>query len=250
MYNIFVIGSYRDMHEEYRKWHSASLNQETEMLIFGREGMPVVLFPTSQGRYYQNKDMGLIDAVRWFVDEGKVRIYCPDSIDSQSWYNKSVPASVRAYNHTCYDRMILEEIVRPAQAETGVARIATAGCSFGGYHAVNFAFRHPEMVSYVYSMSGIFDISRFTPDGFDDNVYFNNPMDYVGEDKDPNLWQMGIVLGAGEIDVSLDENRRMSALLNHKNIPHWLDVRPQARHDWPLWREMFPQYLALLLPSY
>lgn len=239
------------MKEEYRKWHSAHLNQECEMLVFGHGGMPMVLFPTSQGRYYQQKDMGMLEAARWFVEEGKVKIYCPDSIDNQSWYNTAIPPSARAYNHSCYDRMVLEEIVLPAQRETGVHRIATAGASFGGYHAANFAFRHPETVSYVYSMSGIFDISRFTqPGGYDDNVYFNNPMDYIKGDNDPNLWKMGIVLGCGEIDISLEDNRKMSALLEAKSIPHWLDVRAHATHDWPLWRAMFPQYLSLLLPSY
>jgi esterase/lipase superfamily enzyme len=238
------------MKEEYRKWHSPHLNQECNMLVFGHAGMPLVLFPTSQGRYYQNKDEGMIEAARWFVEEGKVRIYCPDSIDNLSWYNEAIPPSARGYNQTCYDRMVLEEIVLPAQQETGVQRIATAGCSFGGYHSVNFAFRHPETVSYVFSMSGIFDISRFAADGQDDNVYFNNPMDYIRGDNDPHLWRMGIVLGCGEQDVSLEDNRTLSRLLGDKNISHWLDVRAHAVHDWPLWRQMFPQYLSLLLPSY
>jgi esterase/lipase superfamily enzyme len=238
------------MKEEYRQWHSANLNQDFNMLVFGHGGMPLILFPTSQGRYYQQKDSGMLEAARWFVDQGKVKIYCPDSIDQQSWYNTSIPPAARAYNHACYDKMVLEEIVLPAQQETGIHRIATAGCSFGGYHALNFAFRHPETVSYVYSMSGIFDISRFTHPGYDDNVYFNNPMDYIAKDNDPHLWKMGIVLGCGEIDVSLEDNREMSALLGEKQIPHWLDIRAHGVHDWPLWREMFPQYLSLLLPSF
>lgn len=238
------------MKEEYRKWHSPHLNQECNMLVFGHAGMPLLLFPTSKGRYYQNKDEGMLEAARWFIDEGKVRVYCPDSIDDQSWYNQAIPPAARAYNQTCYDRMILEEIVRPAQAETGQQRVATAGCSFGGYHALNFAFRHPETASYVFSMSGIFDISRFASDGYDDNVYFNNPMDYIKGAGDPHLWKMGIVLGCGEQDPSLEDNRTMSRLLGEKNISHWLDVRAHAVHDWPLWRQMFPQYLSLLLPSY
>jgi esterase/lipase superfamily enzyme len=38
----------------------------------------------------------------------------------------------------------------------------------------------------------------------------------------------------------------MSRLLNAKNIRHWLDIRPDRDHDWPLWKEMFPHYLSLL----
>jgi esterase/lipase superfamily enzyme len=131
------------MKEEYRKWHSPHLNRECEMLVFGDAGMPLILFPTSKGRYYQNKDQGMLEVASRFIEEGKVRIYCPDSIDELSWYNESIPPTARAYNQTCYDMMVLEEIALPAQRETGVPRVATAGCSFGGYHALNFAFRHP-----------------------------------------------------------------------------------------------------------
>ncbi len=76
------------MIEQYHKWYSHNLGLDVEMLVFGDRGYPVILFPTSEGRYYQNKDEGLIDAVRWFIDEGLVKIYCPDSFDWLTWYNK------------------------------------------------------------------------------------------------------------------------------------------------------------------
>ena len=31
-----------------------------------------------------------------------------------------------------------------------------------------------------------------------------------------------------------------------KNIPHWLDVRGNIEHDWPLWLEMLPHYVSLI----
>jgi esterase/lipase superfamily enzyme len=54
------------------------------------------------------------------------------------------------------------------------------------------------------------------------------------------------VMGVGETDICLEENRRLSTILDSKGIPHWLDVRPGV-HDWPLWREMFPHYLWKML---
>ena len=50
--------------EEYYKWHSPSLGHDIEMLVFGHGGQPVILFPTSKGAYYQNKDQGMIDAAQ------------------------------------------------------------------------------------------------------------------------------------------------------------------------------------------
>jgi len=38
----------------------------------------------------------------------------------------------------------------------------------------------------------------------------------------------------------------VARLLDAKDIPHWLDVWRWAKHDWPLWWDMFPRYLAKL----
>ena len=234
------------VHEEYHKWHSPAIGRDFEMLVFGHAGQPVILYPTSKGSYYQNKDMGLIDAVSWFLENGQVKIYCPDSVDALSWYNKSVHPSIRAYNHTCYDKLIVTEIVPRAQNETGYSKVVMAGCSFGGYHAVNAAFRHPSITSYCFPMSGAFDVKQFVDGYYDDNVYYNNPADYIPGDSDPELWQMGIVLGTGEHDICRADNERLSEILHRKNINHWLDIRPNAAHDWPVWKEMFPHYLSLI----
>ena len=235
-----------DLGEEYHRWHSQVIGRDFEMLVFGHSGYPVILFPTSQGRYYQNKDQGLIETARRHLENGKIKIYCPDSLDAASWYNKSVPPAERARQHTLYDRLVLEEIASRAIRETGRDRIALAGCSFGGYHSANFAFRHPHLVGYCFSMSGVFDIRSFTDGYYDDNVYFNNPVDYIVGASDPALWKMGIVLGTAEHDICRGQNEWMSRLMENKSIPHWLDIRPHRDHDWPVWREMFPQYLSQL----
>ena len=232
------------IHEEFHTWFSSSISSEFKMLIFGHAGQPVILFPTSKGSYYQNKDEGLINAAGWFLENGKIRIYCPDSIDALSWYNRSVEPSIRAHNHSCYDQLILQEVVPRAQYETGYSRMAMAGCSFGGYHAVNFSFRHPNVCSFCFSMSGAFDVRQFTDGYYDDNIYYNNPVDFIPNDQDPELWRMGIILGTAEYDICKQDNERLSQILQHKNINHWLDIRPQANHDWPVWRDMFPHYLS------
>ena len=235
-----------NMKEEYYKWHSPSLDRDIEMLVFGNGGQPVILFPTSKGAYYQNKDQGMIEAAKWFLENSRVKIYCPDSIDAESWYNKSIPPHARAYNQERFDRMITTEIVPWAHHETGYERMAFAGCSFGGYHAVNTAFRHPKLASYCFSMSGAFDIKQFVDGYYDDNVFYNNPVDFLPGSDRWELWQMNIILGTAEHDICLEDNKRMSNILAQKNINHWLDVRPFATHDWPIWREMFPHYLSMI----
>ena len=232
------------MKEVYKKWYSPNLSADIELLTFGHSGHPVILFPTSKGRYYESKDFKLIESVQHLIEEGKVTIYCPDSIDAWSWYNKDIHPADRAKNHAWYDKMLLEELSTLARNETGHAKIVTAGCSFGGYHAANFAFRHPWLVSHMFSMSGTFDISGQVDGFYNSDIYYNNPVDFVPHDHDPYLWKMGIILGTADRDICKPFNERFSGILDRKGIHHWLDIRQDADHDWPLWRQVFPEYLS------
>jgi len=236
------------MQEHYHKWYTQYLSRDFEMLVFGHSGYPVILFPASKGRYYENKDFGLIDSASQLIDQGKIKIYCPDGIDGESWYNYGIHPADRVKTHLAYERLILNDVIEFAKFETGAPNVCVAGCSFGGYHAANIAFRHPEKVGYLFSMGGAYDIKQFIMGYYDENCYFNNPPDYL-----PNLtdgWyldqikKMGIVLGTGEWDIFLEDNKRLSDILGSKGINHWLDIRGWTRHDWKWWKEMFPAYLS------
>jgi esterase/lipase superfamily enzyme len=63
------------MNERYIKWYTPWLSSDFEMLVFGSGGgLPLVLFPTSFVRYYQNKDFGLVGALSGYVDAGRVTV--------------------------------------------------------------------------------------------------------------------------------------------------------------------------------
>ena len=233
-------------HEHHHKWFSPNLSRDIDVLAFGHQGYPVILFPTSKGHYFENKDFKLIESVNWHLDNGLVKIYCPDGIDSDSWYNKNIHPADRVKKHIWYDLMLLHELIPLAQRETGVGRVATAGCSFGGYHATNFAFKHPDVVKYVFNMGAAFDIKDQLDGYYDDNVYFNNPPDFIPNAQNSHFNDMFVVLGTGTHDMCWDANTKMAGVLENKGINHWLDVRQDAPHDWPAWREMFPHYLSMI----
>ena len=235
------------MKEQYHKWFSEFLEREFEMLAFGHDGYPVILFPTSKGRYYENKDCGLIDSVSYLLDSGKFKIYCPDSVDSISWYNYSIHPAERVKNHIAYEKLILNDVIEFVKYETGKKKAGVAGCSFGAYHAINLGFRHPDKIDNIICMGGSFDIKPHIYGYYDDNCYFNNPPDYLSNLTDDwyldRFRQMGIILGIGENDMCKDENINLSNILYSKGVRHWLDVQPGAGHDWHWWKKMFPQYL-------
>ena len=87
------------MTEQHVKWNSTTLNKEFEMLVFGEKGMPVIAFPTSMGRHFQNRDFKLIESVQKWIEAGDIKIYCPDGIDEQSWYNTKIHPADRVRNH-------------------------------------------------------------------------------------------------------------------------------------------------------
>jgi esterase/lipase superfamily enzyme len=239
-YNLIFL----KLKEEYVKWYSSHLHRDIEMLIFGDGGLPVILFPTSMGRYYQSKDLRLIESASSLIEQGLFKIYCPDSIDTDSWYNKFLHPSERIKNHVLYEKMILEDVVKKAINETGNEKVIMAGCSFGAYHACNFTFKHPSYVKNLILMGGAFDIKLFLDGFYDEQCYFNNPPDFLRDLDHPDLKDLEVILGIGENDFWKSHNLLFSEILTQKGINTCLDIRPGAIHDWPLWRTIFPYYLS------
>lgn len=232
--------------ERYYRWYSPNLSKDMEMLVYGERGYPVIVFPSSMGRYYEGKDFGLMDSIKWFWERNLIQVYCLDSVDAHSWYNKGIHPAQRVKNHMWYDKMITDELIPRIKWNTGVHKVAVAGASFGGFHAANFAFKHPGLVSHLFSMSGAFDIKPFLGGYYDDNVYFNNPVDFLPGLNHPSLWQMNIILGTSEWDICREPNQHLSHLLRTKGVNHWFDMRGWKEHDWPLWKEMFPHYISTI----
>ncbi|HXE72379.1 MAG TPA: alpha/beta hydrolase-fold protein [Candidatus Nitrosotenuis sp.] len=228
------------MKREYFKWYSPALNREMELLAFGHAGQNMLAFPTSKGRFFDWEGFGMIDALAWAIDRGWVQVICVDSVDAESWYNYSVPPWRRILRHEQYDAYVRNEVVPFVVHRSGNPYIATAGCSFGGYHAANFAFRHPDVIRKVVAMSGMFDIKPMLDGYYDDHVYYNNPLDYLPGLS--NSWyldamrQQKVFLGASPHEPYLDQYYRLADLLGQKGVPYRLDIPPDATHDWPFWR--------------
>jgi esterase/lipase superfamily enzyme len=167
------------MHREYRKNYSHELQRDMEALVFGHAGQPILVFPTSMGRFFQYEDSGMIRALAGKIDAGQLQVFCVDSVDGESWYNKAVHPGARIWRHVQYERYLLHEFLPFLKWKNWAPRIVVTGCSFGGYHALNFSMKHPDLVSACVTMSGAFDIKNFLDGYYDDNCYFNNPPDYL-----------------------------------------------------------------------
>ena len=236
------------MNREYHKWHSPRLGRDMELLVFGHAGLPVVVFPTSGGRFHEFEDRGLIGAVWHRVESGDLQFYCVDSVDSESWYNRNVPPRWRIARHVQYDDYLIHEVVPLVRQKNWNQHLVALGCSFGGFHALNIALRHPDVFTGMLSMSGAFNLENFLQGYHDEDVYYNQPTQYLPNMSDPwfldryrrNNW----VLATGWDDQCLAQNQHMDHLMNSKGIPHKLYVWDTWNsHDWPTWAQMIQHYL-------
>lgn len=241
------------MNIEYHKWWSDHLQQDMELKVFGHAGKPVMVFPCQGGRFYEWEDFRMIEAIHWFIDEGKIQLFTVDSVDKQSWANWDANPADRGRRHEDYDRYIIHEVVPFIKMRSDQKLLAT-GCSMGGYHSGNFFFRHPDVFDSVISISGLFSLKTFIGDYVDDNVYFNSPLSYL-----PNLndaWfldqyrQSRIIVCCGQgawEDRMLGDIRALKNILEEKNIPAWIDFwGHDVNHDWPWWHKMVPYFLGQL----
>ncbi len=236
------------MNREYHEGQSRRLDRSMELLVFGHAGLPVLVFPTSGGRFFDFEDRGMIAAVAGKIDAGQLQLFCVDSVDRESWYNRQVAPSRRVARHAEYEAYLLDEVVPLIRQKNPDPRLMALGASFGGYHAVNIALRHPLLFSGFFSMSGVFDLSMFLHGYYDQNCYNHLPTHYLPQlNHPPTLDRMrtnNYILTSGWDDQCLAHNQQLDRILSEKGIPHALHVwDAENSHDWPTWQRMMQHYL-------
>ncbi len=231
------------MRRDYHNWYSTRLGRHMELLAYGHSGFPVLVFPTSRGRFFEYENSGMIHALAPKIEAGYIRVFCVDSVDAESWYNRSIHPHDRVARQMAYESYLLYEVAPLIKGSNLNQQIGTTGCSLGAYQALNFAMRHPDLTVKCVAMSGSFDMKRFMDGYYDQDFYFNNPVDYIPNANDSwfveRYARMELVLAAGDWDICLGETLRMAEILARKGIPHHLDIWTGGeRHDWPLWQRM------------
>jgi len=122
------------MHRAYHRWDSPALNRPMELLVFGHAGAPVIVFPTSQGRFFEYEDRGMVGALTQHIEQGWVQLICVDSVDSESWYASWAHPRGRLNRHDQYERYILYEALPFVRSQNSNLFTVVHGCSFGVDH--------------------------------------------------------------------------------------------------------------------
>jgi esterase/lipase superfamily enzyme len=237
------------MRRDYIKWYSPSLHRDMELLAFGHGGFPIVVFPTSGGRFWEYEERGMVGALAPKIERGELQVICIDSVDQESWYNKGISPADRLHRQNAFDAYVALEVAPFVRDRTSWGQMGTTGCSLGGYHAINFALRHPDIVTYAVSMSGAFNIpARFLNGFHNQDAYLNSPLEYLPGLDDP--WFLArmrgsyYVLVVGNQDPLFDQNVKLAHEFGVKEIPHVLDVWQGFGHDWPWWHKMAHKFFV------
>ena len=238
---------------EYKKEFSQYLQQEMEMLIFGHAGTPVIFFPTRTARFYDYEDWNVIDGVHDKLERGELQIFCLDSADKLSFYNKELTPAQRIQRHLFFEKYVLFEVIPMIKTINNSSALTMAGCSLGAYHALNIGFRHPHLFTKIVAMSGRYDLTlslKFFADLFegyrDEDIYYNMPSKYVpnihGDRMLELLRKLDITIVIGKEDAFMENNNALCDALAQKNIPHKYFIWDGEAHRGIIWKEMIKLY--------
>lgn len=215
-----------------------------------------MVFPSARGRFHEYEDFQMIHTLTEFIEGGKIKVFCPDGNDWESWFNDSIPPAMRARRHNDYQNYIINE-VHPFIShhnKSDFVQVMGTGSSFGAYHALNFGLKFPWHFSHLICLSGNYDVRERVWGYYDDEIYFNSPKDYIPNLADHETLEairrikIALVVGQGPWEGNcIDGTIEMSGILNAKAIGHeralWGYDIP---HDWTSWRKMIYHYISIL----
>jgi len=238
-------------HSRYQRLPSRHLGRPVHLWTYGWSGAPVLVFPSAAGMAHEWQHSGAVDALQPWIDAGKLRLYCPETNVSVAWTGEGHPRW-RLEQHAAYERFIVDELVPRIRQDVGdpAARVATTGCSFGAFYAVNTALKFPQHFHGALGLSGRYRSSTFM-DGHQGHLaYMNQPLAHVaglsgGDLHAARSVRFTLVAGRGAFEGRCtQETAEMAHALGRMGIPTRLDLwGHDVSHEWVWWKRQIIHHL-------
>ena len=253
------------MHTRYYKEYSYNLNRDMEFKVYGHAGLPFIVFPCQNGKFFDFENRGMIDTVADHLENGRLQLFCISCVDEETWSALNGDHHGRIMWHEQWFKYVCDEFLpRLHQIHSEhdstpyYGKVMLTGASMGGYHCVNFYLRRPDLFGGCLSLSGQFRANFFFPYYNDINIYYNSPLDFL-----PNLpydhwmaehYRNGCIVvccGQGQWeDEAKADARALQAQFERLNVPVWIDLWGEdVCHDWPWWLVQFPYFIGHILNS-
>lgn len=247
----------------YKEW-SAVLDREMEFKVYGHGGVPVLALPARGGRFYDWENNGMPDAAARLLREGKMQLFCADSIDAESLLAGNETPRRRAAVQEKYFNYLTGELAAriaalnapEAPASKSPPLIWCVGVDTGAYQAVQCRLRRPEVFAGAVGLSGLYDMGRFLGGCEDDLVLRNSPLAALREDgildkkllakADENSLLLCVGQGGYEGDALVD-TQALADALSEAALPCHLEVwGGDVSHDWYWWGKEFGMFAERL----
>lgn len=247
------------METHYYKEYSPSLGREWEWKTYGHAGRPVIYIPCQDGRFYDFENYHMAGTLAPLIEDGRLMVCSVDTIDKETWSDKSGDPRGRIERYEGWFRFLTEEIAPRLRYEAACRNgydqgLMAFGASLGATHAANLFFRRPDQFERLLALSGIYTAS-YGFDGYtDDLVYLNSPVDSLGG-MDPghpyiplyNRAKAVICVGQGPWEIP-DATRDLDRVCAQKGIHLTFDYWGyDVRHDWDWWYKQTLHFMPWLL---
>ena len=226
----------------YKEW-SRMLGRDMEFKVYGHAGTPVLALPARGGRFYDWENNGMPDAIAPLLNEGKVQLFCADSIDGEAVLNGDIPVRRRAEMEEKYFVYLTAELAPRVLALNGAAKDAKLWCvgiDLGAVHAVNCRLRRPKLFAGAIGLSGIYDLARFWgSEGIADKLALAK--------AEENSLMLCAGQGAYEDDAKAD-TQALADVLAAQGLPAHLEVwGGDVSHEWYWWGKMLGLFVPRIL---
>ena len=182
---------------------------------------------------------------------------------NNGWYTDSNVAPTDKYE-TYIIKELIPDVEKRFRAVAARQGRAVAGLSMGGYGALKFGLKYPEMFAFAASLSGALAATSINPDdpqtgagvkpsierayGKMDNPVraANDVFKIVRELPAERVASLPyLYVDCGTEDFLIESNMKMAALLVERKIPHEYRQLP-GKHDWPYWNGQVQEVLRIM----
>ena len=238
---------------------SKYLNRDMNYIKYGENGVPLIAFPCMEAMADGWENFGMLDSLSWFIETGKIILWCVDTTDFESYVESYRSYEDRANNLNNYYNWFIEEAYPMITSSNTTKQLPiVTGFSGGGYHCANMFFRRPDLFSGVLAISGLYDMTVMFHGWCNDVLYMNSPVSYLsGMPKNHEYIKLynskKMILVAGKetwTPECLKSQQEVEQILRDKGINaevyYW---HGEYDHDWPWWKEEICYYLPQMLES-
>ena len=245
------------MRREQFTTHSTYLGRDMHAIAYGEAGAyPIVAVPTQDAMADEWEGFGMVDVLAPLIDEGRIQLFCVDTVDHDSWTDGSGDDERRAATQEAYYDYLVEELLAEVhERNASELRPLAVGCDLGATQAALLALRRPDLFQGCIALSGIYRTSRFFGDWMNDTLYDNDACAFLSnmEPTHPyvrlyNERQLVFCVGQGAWEDGIDDLRVISEELDRLGVGAWCDFWGfDVSHDWPWWKRQIAYFLPLVL---